>query len=118
MSCPSHRWGRPAVIERLEIAEKVDGTAHVVSVRGEVDIATAPTLGQILGAVLESHEQVVLDLSGVSFIDSTGIGVLMAAARMADADGGGFAIRDPSQSVLRVLELSGVSERLKFDQRA
>jgi anti-anti-sigma factor len=106
------------VTEQLEIAESRDGTAHVVSVRGEVDIATAPMLSQLLHSALESHEQLVLDLSEVSFIDSTGIGVLVAAARAADADGGGFTIREPSRNVLRVLELSGVSARLKLDRRA
>jgi anti-sigma B factor antagonist len=101
--------------ERLEIAEQTDGAARVVSVRGEVDIATAPMLDRVLHALLEEHQRVVLDLSGVSFIDSTGIGVLVAAAQAADADGGGFAIREPSRMVLRVLELAGVSARLKLD---
>ena len=104
--------------ERLAIAETLDGTEHVVSVRGEVDIATAPMLDRLLHSLLESHAHVVLDLSGVSFIDSTGIGVLVAAARAADQDGGSFAVREPSRSVLRVLELSGVSARLKLDLRA
>ena len=100
---------------RLEIAEARDGTAHVVSVRGEVDIATAPMLDRLVRTLLESHAHVVLDLSGVSFIDSTGIGVLVAATRAAEDDGATFAIREPSRSVMRVLELSGVSARLNLE---
>ncbi|MDP8943326.1 MAG: STAS domain-containing protein [Actinomycetota bacterium] len=65
-----------------------DGT-HVIEVVGEIDSSSAPALQRVLIAALsEGHERVVLDLSTVSFMDSSGVGAVMAGyaeARIRDA---------------------------------
>lgn len=100
--------------EQLEITESAEGESLILSVRGELDIATARLLDRRLSTLLGAHRQVVLDLAELSFIDSTGLAVLVRAAQAAERDGGGFSVRAVSASAQRVLELSGVAGRLKL----
>lgn len=100
--------------EPLEIAEHFEGELLVLSVSGELDIATSRILEERLGALLAQHRQVALDLAELAFIDSTGLAVLVTAAQTADLNGGGFAIRAVSASAQRVMELSGVAAALKL----
>ncbi|WP_419918500.1 STAS domain-containing protein [Candidatus Poriferisocius sp.] len=62
---------------------------EVLTVTGEIDMATAPRFRQRLRSVIGAGGQnVVIDLSGVDFIDSTGLGVLMGAAKRVRSAGG------------------------------
>ncbi|HVE62678.1 MAG TPA: STAS domain-containing protein [Mycobacteriales bacterium] len=64
------------------------GGVSLLHVDGEVDIATAPTLRAAVAAILEARPgALVIDLSGVPFLDSTGLGVLVAAHKSARALG-------------------------------
>ena len=64
------------------VDEPVDDSTHVLSLRGEIDALTAPKLGsRLFGFAEDGARGVVVDLSDVTFMDSTGIGVLMNAPR-------------------------------------
>jgi anti-anti-sigma factor len=81
------------------------GRVMVVRVQGEVDVATAPRMGETLNRLLGRGERVVLDLRHVDFMDLHGLAVLMRATRRARADGGSFAIARPAACVRRLVEL-------------
>ncbi len=67
--------------------------AHVIIVRGEVDVGTTPLLSSALRtAVLGGRDRVVLDMSEVSFMDSTGVSVLLSALRRLTREGRTLAI--------------------------
>ena len=100
--------------EQLEITETADSESLVLTIRGELDIATARLLDGRLRELLAQHRQIVLDLAELAFIDSTGLAVLVSAAQSAERDGGSFTISALSAAAQRVLELSGVAERLKL----
>ncbi len=90
-----------------------EGTAPaVVSVTGEVDLATAPQLEQALGAALAEPgvTGVRVDLSGVEFMDSAGLRVLVAALRKAEDAGVGLELHAPHERVRRIIEITGLSE--------
>ena len=90
----------------------VDRQASVVSVEGELDLATAPRLKMALGDVLRARcKQVVVDLSQVSFMDSTALGVLIGANRNLDV-GARMAIVCTHPNVLRIFEFSGLDGTL------
>jgi anti-anti-sigma factor len=81
------------------------GSVVVVRVRGEVDTATAPQMGQAIDAQLARRRRVVLDLSEVEFMDLHGLAVLMRASRRTRVEGGSFAVDRPAPCVLRLFEL-------------
>ena len=106
MSAPTagRRLGEDLVVETSR-----DGTTLVVSVRGEVDIATAPLLRAVLdGLPLSRPRRVEVNLSEVTYLDSHGIGTLVAARRRMAAEGIGFALRSPSRPATHALLAAGL----------
>ncbi len=94
----------------------VGDTTHVISVFGEVDVASAPMVGQALQeAEVSAATSVVLDLAGVTFLDSAGIRVLMNAVSASRAGLNKLSVRREYQPpVDRVLALAGVIEGLPY----
>src|ERR1700754_2183352 len=86
------------------------GDALVVRVRGELDLATAPALEDVVLPALRDGGRVVLDLRVLEFMDSTGVRVIVAAHLAAGESGGSLALvrTDPEGPVGRVLEISGL----------
>ena len=83
----------------------------VVSVRGELDIATSRRLRDVvLDPQLDEPAGVVADLSGVTFLDSTGIGVLVAMWRRTLSNGQRFAVVCPPGQPMRVLQLVHIDD--------
>jgi anti-sigma B factor antagonist len=78
-------------------------------VHGELDIATVPELVDLLARLRHHGHDVTLDLAEVTFMDSTGLTMLMDAHREAENDGWTFVVRRPSPAVRRVFELAGVN---------
>ena len=78
-------------------------------VYGELDIATAPELVEILARLRHHQHPVVVDLAEVTFMDSTGLTTLMDAHLAAQRNGWTFVVRRPSAAVRRVFELAGVN---------
>ena len=93
----------------------VSGLA-VVEAAGEVDVATAARLRTELLDVLSGGglppERVIVDLSAVTFVDSSGLGVLVAAHRRAEGAGVGFAVVTERRATLRLLRISGLHKIL------
>jgi anti-anti-sigma factor len=84
-----------------------------VCVIGEVDLCTAPLLEEALVRELDAASDVLLDLSEVSFIDSSGLHAIVSAARTARANGGILAVDSPLPAqARRVIELTGLEELL------
>ncbi|HEX8002833.1 MAG TPA: STAS domain-containing protein [Mycobacteriales bacterium] len=81
------------------------GRAVVLSVNGDVDIATAPTLRERLADAVGTYTGVVVDLDGVPFLDSTGLGVLVAAHNRAKSAGASLVIARPQRIVRNALRL-------------
>ena len=80
-----------------------------VRVRGDLDLSTSPQLGETLGRAIAGGNSVVLDLSGVTFIDSTGINTLISALRASETNGGALALSpDLPDQVSRVFEITGL----------
>jgi len=99
-----------AVDERFE-----DGTS-VVTVAGEVDVATAPALRDCLDqSVRRGAGPVVVDLRRVTFIDSTGLGVLIGAHRSCADDGRELRLVIVEPRILKVFEITGLTDLFAID---
>jgi anti-sigma B factor antagonist len=85
----------------------VDDRTTIVAVDGEIHVSTAPEFSGALGASVEDgRTQLVLDLSGVMFIDSTGLSVLLNALRRTTRAGGRMALVCTNPTVLRLFEIT------------
>jgi len=85
----------------------------VVHVSGEIDLATCPQLRDVLTALVHRGVyQIVVDLQQVTFMDSSGIGVLISVYRRIREHGGSLRLFAPSAKVWRVLELTRVTTLL------
>jgi anti-anti-sigma factor len=83
---------------------------HVVlAVRGDVDLASHERFQADVEPWLVPGASVVVDCSGVEFLDSMGLRVLVLAWQRSAKDGFGFALAAPSPPVVRVLELAGIA---------
>ncbi|HYP56559.1 MAG TPA: STAS domain-containing protein [Solirubrobacterales bacterium] len=83
---------------------------HEIQIEGELDLAVAERLWQTLGEALREHDEVLVDLAGCEFIDSTGIAMLVRAHNESEARGRRFVVHSASRQVLRVLEVTGLTE--------
>jgi anti-anti-sigma factor len=89
--------------------------AGIVRVRviGEVDLCTAPLLEQALVRELDAAADLLLDLSEVSFLDSSGLHAIVSAARTARANGGVLVVDSPLPAqARRVIEITGLEQLL------
>jgi anti-sigma B factor antagonist len=103
------------VVEPGEIsAERSEGGVVVISLTGEHDLTTAPTLRERLDEAFGKGSPVVVNLSGAEFIDSSIIGVLVDMHKRAGEAGLGFAtaLEDGAAPVRRVLEVTGLDRNL------
>jgi anti-anti-sigma factor len=102
----------PGIVCELEVrVEPGAGEREVVvTVVGEIDIATAPGLRDRLRSLVDAGlRDFVVDLVGVSFMDSTGIATFLGLhRRLCEAGGGKVTLRGPRASVAKVLELTGL----------
>jgi anti-sigma B factor antagonist len=94
---------------RLEIS----ATATGWGVSGEIDAHTAPTLAAAMTDLPSGI--VTVDVAGVSFMDSSGLRVLIEAATRARDGGGDLVISHPTPGIARLVEISGLAGQLRLD---
>lgn len=102
----------------LDLARSTDGVGRtVLSLSGALDLLTRDEVVTAGLSALEtgSAPGVVLDLSGITFMDSTGIGALVELATRADEMHGQLTVRAPSARALRVLQLTGLDTVLPIE---
>lgn len=88
----------------------------VVTVSGELDMATAPELRDAIAEVLAaSPARVVVAAHQLTFIDSTGLSALLLAERRCRAQGGRLVLRQPTDVVRRLVSLAGVENLLPVE---
>jgi anti-sigma B factor antagonist len=110
MPDPSQRGRIPFAISHREL----DTRTSVVSIEGDCDLATAPSLKWgLVDLVAAGRSRLILDLSLVTFMDSTALGALIGVQRRLDASGM-MVIAAAPLSVLRLLELTGLDRKLSL----
>ena len=97
----------------MDLTLGVDDVAGraVIRVAGDVDIDTAPSLSLLVGDLLEEgRRDLVVDVSGVDFIDSTGLGVLVGALKDTERHDGTLELLCTRRRMLNLLHLAGLDE--------
>jgi anti-sigma B factor antagonist len=107
----------PGALFEIEVSS-ADEEVKVVALRGELDFDEAPAFGRVLEELrTDGAQKVVVDLSELTFIDSSGISVLVTAARAASAARGTLVIASPIPHVRRVFDIVNLSELMAIEER-
>jgi len=102
-------------VERPELSISVQRTPSeaVVGLTGEIDLSTAPRLSNTIAELLaEAPARVVLDMSGVTFCDSQGLGTLVVLSRKATLAHSCLVLTNVGDFLLRVLDITGLRPAL------
>ena len=91
----------------------LDGHA-LLAVVGEIDLATAPSFGAAIHKGIQHSGKVVLDFTGVTFMDSSGLNVLVTAAGQ-DRPNDSVVIRNAPLSIHRLLAITGLNEVIRIE---
>lgn len=101
-------------VEFTASQEPVDARTHVVAVTGEIDIFTAPEFKTVIGDAIDAgRDMVIVDLSGATFIDSSSLGVLIAAHRRLSQRGGRLVVASDVPAVRKTFEITGLDSVLE-----
>ena len=91
--------------------DALDADRHVVAVRGEIDLFTAPELKQKLTDAIEGGKsRIVVDLTETSFLDSTALGVLIGAVKRLRSREGALVIVNVDQNIAKTFEITGLDQ--------
>ncbi len=96
----------------FSVAMHAEGSAEIVVVHGEIDLATADAVRANLRKAFERSGSVVLDLREVGFMDTQGLAVVIEAQQTSAADGSQFAITRAPEHVHRLFDMIGLTSRL------
>jgi anti-sigma B factor antagonist len=97
-------------VNPLDIEVSAEGADALVTVRGEIDLATQADFRAVLSDLVVSGQvNLSIDLSGVEFIDSTGLGALIGARRRVHAFNGSLRLIAPSDPVMKVFTVTGLN---------
>lgn len=99
--------------DRIDVTR--DGSCAIVSIAGELELVQGDKLEAAVRRLLPDVERVVVDLNGVTFMDSSGLGALIALRQAAEETGSEFALRGPTQAVTSVLELTSTASLFEVE---
>jgi len=86
-----------------------------VALRGEIDAHTAPDVAERFSTLPSGRDDIVIDMAEVSFMDSSGLRVLLDLHQRAGEAGRRLVLLTPSQSVTKLLEVSGLSDHFTVE---
>lgn len=96
--------------QEFQVEEREGSSPRVVAVSGEIDVATAPQLRECLHRVIARGEStIVIDLLGVTFLDSTALGVLVGALKRCRELGGELQLVVADPRILKIFEITGLT---------
>lgn len=88
------------------------GDSLVVTIRGDLDIVTSPQLDERLKQAAASHNRIILDLSGVDFLDTSALAVIVGHWKRAEAAGGSLSLAGARYRYTKTLWITGLADRL------
>ncbi len=95
----------------IVLATRSEGDWTIIDVKGEVDVYTAPKLRETFVDLVEKGiHQIVVDLEGVEFLDSTGLGVLVGGLKRVKSHDGTLALVCTKPKILKVFSITGLAK--------
>jgi anti-sigma B factor antagonist len=93
----------------LSISTRTEGVYTIVEIVGELDVNTVPRLRERLAALIaDGHHHLVVDLQGLDFLDSTGLGVLVGGLKRVYPHDGSFQLVCTQERILKIFRITGL----------
>jgi anti-sigma B factor antagonist len=99
-------------VDAVWLSAEEHGDSVVVGIRGDLDIVTSPQLDECLTQAEASHSRIILDLSGVDFLDTSALAVIVGHWKKAEAAGGLLALAGARYRYTKTLWITGLADRL------
>lgn len=103
-----------AVELSFEVSRPGEGDTAVLTLTGEIDAYTAPRLREQLVELAGDNKNLVINLEGVSFLDSTGLGVLVSGLKRFRSEGGDLVVVCTHPQVCKVFEITGLTKVIRL----
>jgi len=103
--------------DSFDFDERANGGRTVIALHGELDLAVVDDVRARLDALRGEQRPVLLDLDGLTFMDSTGIRLVLESVRHAERDGWRFQVTRGSNAVRRIFEAAHIDDRLPYAPR-
>lgn len=102
----------------MEIRSENRGNETIAFIYGEIDHHNAKSAREQLDLIIDREQPVTfgLDLSGVSFCDSSGLGLVMGRMRKCGQVGSAMIVKNPSDAAYKILEIAGMNKILKIER--
>lgn len=101
----------------IAVHEDDEPGCWTVEIGGEIDVASSSDVHEAIGSVVDDAERLTIDLSKTTFIDSSGLGVLVGAVKRAREQGhDGVRLRGLQEPVQRVFEITGLTELFELER--
>lgn len=95
----------------VSVTSRQSGDRTVIEVKGEIDVYTAPALREEISSLVDAeHTTIVVDLTQVSFMDSTGLGVLVGALKKVRTLGGDLSLVINEEKILKVFRITALTQ--------
>ena len=95
----------------LSVSTREQDGRMIVEVGGEIDVYSAPTLrDQLNGLVAAGHHHLIVDMQGVEFLDSTGLGVLVGGLKRVRAHDGSLRLVCTQERILKIFRITGLTK--------
>ena len=103
---------------KMDITSEKRGDTITAFIKGEIDHHNAKAARETLDSIIETEQPIHfgLDLSRVSFCDSSGLGLVMGRMRKCQTVGSTLIIKNPSVAAMRILEIAGMDKILKIER--
>jgi anti-anti-sigma factor len=99
-------------VEGASLVAKSRGDTLVVTISGDLDIVTSPQLDECLTQAAGEHKRIILDLSGVDFLDTSALAVIVGHWKQAQADGRMLALAGARYRYTKTLWITGLADKL------
>jgi anti-sigma B factor antagonist len=104
-------WRYSSADMNLDLETSTQGDTSVVSLRGEIDVYTAPRLRQaLIDLVSQGATDIVVDMDKVDFLDSTGLGVLVGGLKRVKSNDGDLRLVVTQDRIMKIFDITGLSK--------
>jgi anti-sigma B factor antagonist len=105
-------------VEEAWLSSQSRDDCMVITIRGDLDIVTSPQLDECLNAAESTHNRIILDLTGVDFLDTSALAVIVGHWKQAEAAGGTLALAGARYRYTKTLWITGLADKLTLYETA